>query len=130
MKHHHSFKRTIFSFPFIMGLGLLFVSKVVLAVPIYDIDRTIGTGSVMGTIETDGTLGVLTSLNIIDYSLTLDDGVDSRTVTFAAAGAPGINGTAFTATATQLLYDFNLPFPNRVRFEFIDYTPTPDEEIS
>ena len=37
----------------------------------YLVDRTIGAGSVKGFIETDGTLGVLTEANVIDWSLVL-----------------------------------------------------------
>jgi hypothetical protein len=108
MKHHHRFKRTIFCFPFIMGLGLLFVSKVVLAVPIlYDINRTIGAGSVIGTIETDGMLGVLSTANIIAYSLTIDDGVDSRAGTELSVEPLSITGDGLTATSTALLFNFD-----------------------
>ena len=38
---------------------------------IYNVSRTIGGGTVNGFIETDGTLGSLSAVNVVDFSLTL-----------------------------------------------------------
>ena len=38
----------------------------------YNVNRTIGAGTVIGTITTDGTFGSLTNANINAWSLTLD----------------------------------------------------------
>jgi hypothetical protein len=81
-----------------------------LAGPIYDVNRTIGAGTVVGTIETDGTLGVLDEVNILDWNLTLDDGTGPFTLLGPLSGpnsALGIAGSSFTATATDLLFDFS-----------------------
>jgi hypothetical protein len=88
------------------------------AAPItYDVDRTIGDGSVTGFIETDGTIGDLFADNISNWSLTLTapdpnntGGVISDTISKSNNDsvfiAGPLNTTAVTATSTQLLYDF------------------------
>ena len=53
---------------------------------IYNVDRAVGAGSVVGTIETDGTLGVLAQVNVLSFSLTLHDGTDSATISSATGG--------------------------------------------
>jgi hypothetical protein len=79
---------------------------------IYNVDRTIGNGTVTGFIETDGTLGQLTTANIIDWGITLTApnlaGGSPDVIDFATAKNTLISGTATTATPTQLLFDFNL----------------------
>ena len=86
---------------------------------IYDVNRTIaeGTGTVTGFIETDGTEGVLVTNNITSWSLTLTapnlNGGDSYliegSISGGGSGVRVLNGTAVSATSTQLLYDFNKP---------------------
>ena len=77
---------------------------------IYDIDRTIGAGTVTGTMTTDGTLGVLAFDNFLDFTVII-------TAPDIAGGAPqvvdddGFNllsvvGNSLTATPSQLLFDF------------------------
>ena len=56
------------------------VTNVAHASIIYQVDHRGETGSVKGTITTDGTLGVLTSLSIIDLSLTLTDKAGSSLI--------------------------------------------------
>jgi hypothetical protein len=87
---------------------------------IYGVNRTVGPGastaSVVGTITTDGTIGVLDDMNIVAFSLTLADGTYTVPITnvnggthFVASGNayPGTSiGSPLTATATQLLFDF------------------------
>ncbi|MEM7223876.1 MAG: PEP-CTERM sorting domain-containing protein [Pseudomonadota bacterium] len=75
---------------------------------IFTVNETINTGGVSGFIETDGTQGTLTAANIVDWNLTL-----SANGTFTVLGpASGDNsellivGTALSATATDLLFDF------------------------
>jgi hypothetical protein len=80
---------------------------------IYNVDRIIGDGTVTGFIETDGTLGVLGSGNITDWTLTLTapnlylGPTDVIDIADTAAAAQVV-GTAVTATSTQLLFDFSL----------------------
>ena len=78
---------------------------------IYDVDRTIGTGTVTGYITTNGnTEGFLTQDEIEGWSLTLtpETGV---TGTITSTSNPlnsnvFIDGSAVTATTTELSYDF------------------------
>lgn len=76
---------------------------------IYDVSRTIGAGSVTGFITTDGTLGVLSDPNIVDFSLTIAAPNFARgPVTLSFPSNPfQISGTAFTATLDALSFDFS-----------------------
>ena len=83
----------------------------------YTVDLTVGPGSVTGTIDTDGTFGVLSTGNITDWSLLLDDG----STTFLLDGATNseviVIGTGFTATAIGLYFDFS----NSTGFNAVDF---------
>jgi len=83
---------------------------------IYNVDRSIGAGTVSGFIETDGTQGVLATANITDWTLTLTApnllGGPNTVIDFAAQNNTEIMGNALTATATHLLFDFDLPGVN------------------
>jgi hypothetical protein len=75
----------------------------------YNVNQTIGSGSVTGIIETDGTLGVLRSSNILSWNLLISDGattVDSFGPVIGSA-AEDVDGAGLSATPTQLLFDFN-----------------------
>jgi PEP-CTERM motif len=78
--------------------------------PIFNVNRTIGLGSVVGSIETDGTIGVLATGNILDWTLTLNDGTGPFTLLGPLSGsnsALAISGTSFSESASQLLFDFS-----------------------
>ena len=100
-----------------MGVGRLCIMLMLLgpvvsnASPItYDVNRTVGAGSVTGTIQTDGTLGILSTGNITDWNLLLSDGTNTFHLTGPLSGndsAVLIQGADVSATATQLLYDFD-----------------------
>jgi len=64
-------------------------------------------GTVTGTITTDGTLGTLGAADILSFNLTLYDGIGTATLTSGVNGAVFISSDNVTATATQLLFDFN-----------------------
>jgi len=86
------------------------VSTIANAAIIYNVDRTVGSGSVTGFIETDGTIGMLSFINITDWNITLTSpGLPGSPVVidYSDQIATSIEGTATTATATQLLFDFN-----------------------
>lgn len=79
----------------------------------YVANRAVGDGTLDLSITTDGTLGLLTSANILDWSLDLDDGVTAITL----EGPSGLNnsiarvfGDRLTATASDLLFDFDFVF--------------------
>jgi PEP-CTERM motif len=75
----------------------------------YDVNQTVGAGSVTGDIVTDGTTGVLAAADIVGWNLLLNDG----TFTFQILGPPSssnivwVSGVDLSATATQLLFNFS-----------------------
>lgn len=75
----------------------------------YDVNQTIGTGGVTGIIETDGTIGVLSASNILNWNLAVNANPQGA---FDLVGpGPGngilVGGGDLSATATQLLFDFS-----------------------
>lgn len=69
-------------------------------------NRTIGAGSASLSITTDDTLGILSKVNIIDWTITVTKPGESALLN------PGntnliFSSTALSATATQLLFDFD-----------------------
>lgn len=91
----------------------LSVSTVTNASIIYNVDRIIDNGTVTGFIETDGTLGVLGDVNIIDWTFTLTApnlylGSPDVVSIGESGGSTSLVGTGVTATSTQLLFDFSL----------------------
>lgn len=60
------------------------------AAPItYNVNRTIGPGSVTGALTTDGTIGVLNAANILSWSFAIDDGDGSGPLQITS----GVNAT-------------------------------------
>lgn len=75
----------------------------------YDVNLTIGAGSVTGDIVTDGTIGGLVAANIVDWNLLLNDGTYTFDLLGPLSGANSgqYGGTVdLSATTTQLLFDF------------------------
>ena len=72
---------------------------------VYNVDRTIGAGTVSGFIETHGNLGVLGYLDITDWNITVSAPNLPGSPT-SLIYQPDIIGIAVTATETQLLFDF------------------------
>jgi hypothetical protein len=78
----------------------------------YQLNRSIGLGSVTGFITTDGTLGSLGVANILDWDLLLNNGTNTFNLFGPLSGNNSqllINTTFFTATATNLFFDFSAP---------------------
>ena len=75
----------------------------------YDVNLTIGSGSVSGDIVTDGTVGVLAEADIIGYNLLLSDPAVSAPSTFnlSCCSFFPFDGSDLSATATQLLFNFS-----------------------
>jgi hypothetical protein len=76
----------------------------------YQLNQSIGIGSVTGTITTDGTFGVLSSGNITDWNLVINNG----SATFDLLGPLSGNNSAIylvgsdlTATSANLLFNFS-----------------------
>ncbi|HEV8532646.1 MAG TPA: hypothetical protein VGT00_14590 [Methylomirabilota bacterium] len=72
---------------------------------IFNVNQTIGAGDVTGTITTDGTLGALASVNLVDWKLTLDDGTATFLLTAANSEVGFALGAPLSETASQLLFD-------------------------
>jgi hypothetical protein len=98
--------------------GILSLSAAADAATVFNVNREVGTGSVIGTITTDGTMGILSTANITGWNLTLSEGGDTIVLGGANSGRL-VDGTGFTANATQLLFDFGSV--SRVMFQ----TPRP-----
>jgi len=82
----------------------------------YNVNLTFGSaGSMVGTITTDGTLGALTTSNIVSWNLTLADSPTNSTLLTAgnSAFSSGIQNTGglpnndFTATSTTLTMTYS-----------------------
>ncbi len=77
-------------------------------------------GSVFGTIITDGTLGPLSTQNILDFQIEVFNGTASSDVSATARSGTGsviISGTALYATPTGVFFDFNSATSSFVKFE-------------
>jgi hypothetical protein len=72
---------------------------------IFNVNQTIGAGGVTGTITTDGKLGALGTTNLLDWSLTLNDGATTFLLTAANSEVAIVIGAALSETASQLLFD-------------------------
>ena len=98
------------------------------AIPIkYTVNSTIGDGTVVGSITTDGMLGILTSENITNWHLTLTapnlEGGSPDMIAFAPASNTLISGTAVSATPTQLLFDSSVSGTNFILLQTLTGPP-------
>jgi hypothetical protein len=96
----------LFMFKKLLPLLFLFAGFQVNAGIIYNVDLDHGAGSVFGTIETDGTIGVLFLANVINVNLSMQSsliggGNLQSFTTFQTAGS------LFTASSSDLSFDFN-----------------------
>lgn len=93
------------------AIAILLFSSLAGAGIIYNVNRTIGAGSVVGTIETDGTLGTISDVNIVDWTLTLTSafltGGSPDVITKSASIRTSEFGGFLSATATDLIFDFS-----------------------
>ncbi len=91
-------------------LFVLFFAGTVNASIIYQLNRTVGAGSVLGTITTDGTVGNLVTANITDWQLMLNDGGGTFTLFGPNSGSVNSNlllTAGLSATVNNILFDFN-----------------------
>ena len=75
---------------------------------VYDVNRTVGVGSVSGTITTDGTFGVLSTANITGWSLSIDAG-DANGAFLLQGGINSsllVGGGALSADADSIDFNF------------------------
>jgi hypothetical protein len=77
----------------------------------YNISRTVGTASITGFIETNGTTGMLASTEIIDWNLVLKNGAATLNLTGPLSGNNSVDSNSvvngdLTASATDLSFKF------------------------
>jgi hypothetical protein len=76
---------------------------------VYTVDRAVF-GSVTGELTTDGTLGHLSSVNFLDWNLTIEAGLGPESLLGGVSGPNSLLvafGDALTATPDGLFFDFN-----------------------
>jgi sugar lactone lactonase YvrE len=74
----------------------------------YAINQTIGAGSVTGVVVTDGTIGTLSSTNILNYNVLIDDGTYPPYNVISGSNPDlFLSGSDLSATASQLLFNFS-----------------------
>lgn len=74
--------------------------------------RTVDTATVNLSITTDDTIGALTVPNILDFTISVTDPSGNFTMNGPLSGDDSfilISGTALTATATDILFNFDAP---------------------
>jgi len=75
----------------------------------YNVDLTVGAGSVTGTITTDGNTGTLGTSDIVDWSLLLNNGSSTFTLHGPLSGNNSgdlLVGSDLTATISGLFFNF------------------------
>jgi PEP-CTERM motif len=73
----------------------------------YNVNFTVGAGSVHGFIQTNGAVGTLSVGDIVNWNLLLNDGVSSFDLMGTSNSALDLGGTGFSATTTNLLFNFS-----------------------
>jgi hypothetical protein len=74
---------------------------------VYSVDRTVGTGSITGTITTDGTIGTLAAGDIVSYNLELT--APPSSLNLVPPANVYVQGPDLTATPTELDFNFGGP---------------------
>src|ERR1019366_9663064 len=98
----------------LLGVGVCSAASIT-----YNVDQTIGAGSVVGTVQTDGTIGGLTTANFTDWNLLLT-GLGGATFTLTQGNSVVLDGTYssgfvlatagnsdVTAATSSLLFNFS-----------------------
>lgn len=93
----------------LVAVGLIFCSLGAQAQTVYHVDRVVGSGTVSGFIETDGTTGSLSMGNIVSWSFDLFDGSDTMSISSASpwSGLQGAAWSYLSATSSELSFDFD-----------------------
>jgi hypothetical protein len=114
------FEKMTFRFKVIIGtIAALFVcslpaSRVSAATITYSLinnlldDQGDGSGQLTGTIVTDGTIGTLTTADILDWSITVQIGASAAVISPANSVLSPIDSLGVTATPTQLIFDYDI----------------------
>ena len=100
----------------LLAFVLSIVSLGATASTIYNVNRAVGDGSIVGMIEVSGT-GVLSEGNILDWNLLIDNGLDTFQFT-SDNSRQLVGGQGLTATGSDLLFDFDVSGPRASLFGF------------
>jgi hypothetical protein len=104
-------------------LGFMLPSSVQADDIMYTVNQTVGLGSVTGSITTDGTIGTLSSSDVVGWNLTLNDGhgdmFDLTTANSLVTCNSCVEGD-LTASSSALMFNFSGPTE-----EFYFYTSGP-----
>ncbi len=95
-----------------IALAVIMLPTIVRADIQYNVNLSIGTGTVTGTITTDGNTGTLGLADFTDWNLTITDGANTANLTGPSSGnnsTASLNGSAVSATANNILFDFSSP---------------------
>jgi hypothetical protein len=85
----------------------------------YNVDLTIGGGTVNGSIETDGSLGAIGTGNLVSWNLTVNDSHNTYDLT---PGDSFLEGGTLDATASELTFDTSTSDRNQFLFFSNDFT--------
>ena len=91
----------------LVAVGLLIWSLGAQAQTVFQVNRTVGSGTITGTIETDGTLGSLSDANIVSWSFEAFDGTDTVSISSVNGFLQGRAWGYLSATDAELLFDFD-----------------------
>jgi hypothetical protein len=83
----------------------------------YNVNFTVGSGSVHGFIETNGAVGTLSVGDIVSWNLLLNDGVSTFDLMGTSNSAVGVVGTSLSATTTDLSFNFSNSTEDYVLFQ-------------
>lgn len=98
-------RKTIYSFLFVAVLSLPVAAKADNTT--YDISQSFTSFSVSGTITTDGVIGTVENSDIVDFNITLTQGMSTLNLTSSNAIFIVDVNSYLTATAAGLFYDFD-----------------------
>jgi hypothetical protein len=90
----------------LLAMGLLAGPMAASANIIYQVNQSFGGGSITGTVTTDGTLGIISTVApFIDWNLTLNDGTNNSSLTSGNSGITFSSNYKWIATASDLTFD-------------------------
>ncbi|QYE33386.1 PEPxxWA-CTERM sorting domain-containing protein (plasmid) [Polymorphobacter sp. PAMC 29334] len=93
--------------PLLVGVIVFLTATVATAAPIsYNVNQIIGLGSVVGTIETNGSFGTLTQSDIVGFDLVVSGPGASVELT-QADSVVRTTGSDFGASASNLFFDYS-----------------------
>jgi hypothetical protein len=92
--------------------GIMFLGASQAGATVYDVDASVGPGSVSGFIQTDGDTGTLGQADVTGWNLTINDGGASFDLLGPQAGPSEnsgllLEGSDLSATPTSLFYNFS-----------------------